>query len=122
MIWFVLLGLFAGYLVLSYVAVKRRQKSLAASAVTEATIDSEGSPHLGDLDPDSHRTRFIVPKARKSVYRLQRADHTSTPPQRLTSVASARFTTPIVCAVELIFVRHGLPLHVVKDDGSPADP
>ena len=82
----------------------------------------EGSPHLGDLDPDSHRTRFIVPKARKSVYRLQRADHTSTPPQRLTSVASARFTTPIVCAVELIFVRHGLPLHVVKDDGSPADP
>ncbi|MDG2260704.1 MAG: hypothetical protein P8N50_00035 [Actinomycetota bacterium] len=42
MIWFVLLGLFAGYLVLSYVAVKRRQKSLAASAVTEATIDSEG--------------------------------------------------------------------------------
>jgi len=37
-------------------------------------------------------------------------------------VASAGARTPIVCAVELIFVRHGLPQHIVKDDGSPADP
>jgi len=41
-IWWVLLGLFAGYIALSYVAVKRRQKSLEDSAVTEATIDRDG--------------------------------------------------------------------------------
>lgn len=42
MIWFVLLGVVAVYLALSYVAVKRRQKALDDSAVTEATIDRDG--------------------------------------------------------------------------------